>query len=972
MTLSRLLFSVLFLFSFCTAKTSIAEDSLSLELFIGESVVTPENVLITNVEKKSGKFEIKGNSPSNKQLSELMKSLEGTKRLSDVDLLSLKVRKDKKQDFVIVAKDTTVASDIAVRRNVPKRNTVEYSTEQKEVLNKLKGTIEKSGSNLALTILSMQRHKFRQEYFNANSIDQEARKKWNHYDMYNPTSLSHRASKFSLKSRLYGGYFSSRNRTFSNELDILTGQRAINETLQVGSIGTGPRDNTGAKWIDISEVKSLKVKSHPWDEMLKESKPAAVPKILKVAPEDHYLLYFSKAPKISELEQALKEIFSFGRKVYDLDEMLSLRKKVSKRLGIEKFEKLETLIDEVAFISEDISFYPATHYAIAMKFNSDIMKNLSSYFPGKSDTTHGDIGDYFVVASSPELFSKIKNVNSGSETSLYDAKDMQYMLTVLDNRYDGFAYFSEQFILKLVSPEHRINAARRNVAINKLEALQYTVLAYKVITGKWAKSFEEIVRAGFIKENSVSEDYQIDSNGFVSSKLWGSLEKIKALSEVEISKITKAEKTDYVSFRDGYRNFWRRFFDPIGIGVTVSDNLYFHTVILPLIDNSEYNVVNAVSGGKVKKFESLSKPLRLPAITLHSNFNFDELLISTRTEFNRRRNTNDKVLNEEEIKASINKDLNKNLKTEKPLDVFGIIGDELTLGIGGSIPLALANIADFDFYIGLQLKKVKEFKNLINAIYASLYRNFAGGQRRMFLQLSSTEPLKNQYKDKEYYIIPTGFVNLYYFFNKDFVYFSISQLAVNRLIDSVKKSEKLTQIQKRGLDYVGEDQNILLLADLTQLKTFREQLAASKNWFSRATNPSRDIYGYLTDASTLGQKIKDDNLIRKYFSAIPESYSGVKIWLNNGQVFFGDNKEHGIDQVEFPVRFYTYSRHKTDSKEADKVKFEDLVPASWNKELQDNLGKLDGAALGLKITEDGLNTKLALTNPMSADKDPRF
>ena len=724
-------------------QLALAEESLSLDVFIGEKVTAPSGVIFNEINKKGDAFEIKGTAKNNKQIAEVMKALEKTKRIDRVDLISARLDQGK-QTFSMLAKEkghTRVKTPPLPIK--PRKAKLQYTDKQKKILDEHRKRVRESGSNLELTILSLKRNKFQHDILKAAQKENDMIYKWASYDEYSPSSLNHLRSSRSLKSKLFGDFSNRRSHTFSDQLNVLSGQRAIDETLQINSIGTGPRNNTGKLLTSVSDIEPLKVKTHPWDKMLSDVTPAKKPDILKLAPKDHFLIYFKEAVSLSKLEDSLKELFSFGNEYFQLDEMLSLREKVSKRLGIEKFEALEPLVSHVAFISEDISFYPRTNYAVAMKFKTNIFKNVSEYFSAEN-TMHGDIGDYFVVASSAELFQRIQGVFIDSSRSMYESKDFAYMLSVLDKRRDGFAYFSEDFILKLVSPQYRINSARRNKAIDKLEVLQYSVFAYKIITGSWPKSLEEIVEKGYFSEKSIESTFSLRKDNFVEHSEWGTIQQAKAVSEVEIDKITKAEKDDYKRFRDGYQRFWRRFFDPIGISFSTSDQIFTHTVILPLIEQSEYKVVNAFSGGDPVNFKSLKKPLRVAPISFFSKFDFDKLLISTHSNFRRRARNNKEELTEEQIKEKINKDFNKSIKSKEALNVFGIIGNELLVGLGSNIPFALANLADFDIFIGLQLKKPERFKKLVNSIYRDFYNNFSSRRQGMFFQLSSTEPLKKR------------------------------------------------------------------------------------------------------------------------------------------------------------------------------------------------------------------------------------
>ena len=156
----------------------------------------------------------------------------------------------------------------------------------------------------------------------------------------------------------------------------------------------------------------------------------------------------------------------------------------------------------------------------------------------------------------------------------------------MENNYDGFSYFSEDLVKKLTGPAYRINARRRNTVLNALETLQYSVFAYRGITGAWPATIKQISDEGYIQPGTVAniDDYFVDSQGIVKNKIWGSIYDTTPLDRVTVTSITTGENNLYESFKQGYQNYWREYIDPIGVSIIVGDQIRFHTIILPLID----------------------------------------------------------------------------------------------------------------------------------------------------------------------------------------------------------------------------------------------------------------------------------------------------------------------------------------------------------------------------------------------------
>ncbi len=68
--------------------------------------------------------------------------------------------------------------------------------------------------------------------------------------------------------------------------------------------------------------------------------------------------------------------------------------------------------------------------------------------------------------------------------------------------------------------------------------------------------------------------------------------------EITLKKVSEKEAAGYRRFIKEYNNFWREYFDPIGIRFKLKDGIRVDTCILPLINNSIYNTLTGLIGGK--------------------------------------------------------------------------------------------------------------------------------------------------------------------------------------------------------------------------------------------------------------------------------------------------------------------------------------------------------------------------------------
>lgn len=939
-----------------------------------------------------------------------------------------------------------------------------------------------------------------------------------------------------LHTDLYGGFKSWNSFNQDESLNLITGARAIDESLQLGSVGREwndpdrvllssvqssldsykyefkkypnslkdfakvkrPQTNTNSYYYDyywkvvwyngqsrniadladkfeyhvlpngsyslklketqkeftLSDIAPLKIKSHPWQEMIK-GKNIERSKIFSFVPDDDFLVYFNDVSVAVKLEDAAKAIsgpfYSIGRS----EEMVGIMEKVTKRLGITNIKELEPYLGEVAFVSEDLDFYPKTEYALIIKLHSDFLKNLFSSFTSEKNfqALHDD---YLILSTSKGLLDEIEARFRKEKPSMYESLDFAYTLSVLDSRRDGFAYFSEKFITKLVGPEYRILARRRNSVIQALETLQYIVFAYRDLKGVWPKSLEQIADEGYINSATIHniEDYSIDPSGWVVHKDWEGLNDIASVSDVDLGNISRIEKSVYENFRDGYERYWREFFDPIGVAVVVSDQIMFHTVILPLIQESQYNYMVELFGGDPIEFSFVKNPIRAPALQAVGKLNdmmlyyrmmasegysegtsvyysqlqkeADQLLKKYKVEGLSKYNQpykegvydyfqrypliqcliaenyvdvlaleggntecddlKKKILKEypkfdydnfsqefkiEEkklVKEIVNENIKKWLDWKTDKDVLSMIGNEVMLGMGEDMKFSIENIADLDIYFGLKLKDAKLAQEFLLKVFEKISKEIVGQESYSagFFSISTTKPMKNTYRDIEYYVVPTGFVNAYYTFLGDSFYLTISQLAINKLVDGYidnrgKKPQEIYSPEVvRGMANIGDKQNIALHADFEKMNTWTKNIFESSNFqYSEIIGSRiRQDYAYLAEANTLARSLPNydrtwKNVDGVYYKHLPKNYPGGDWKLNDDGVYLDvGGKEYTSETL----------RNMTDDKVKELYKGHDL------KKLLLEGGVIKNASIGLKLTREGLDSRLSFTNPLETPK----
>lgn len=787
-------------------------------------------------------------------------------------------------------------------------------------------------------------------------------------------------SNTGLSMNLSGGfgYSYSYSYGFFDGLDTLTGEKAIDESLQLGSIGRNRWDESTTpddEIFDINDIEQVEIRSHPWEDMI-EGKDFEIPEISKLVPKDTLFVYLQNPPKYLDLEKNLINLAdSFGFDLYSLGSTGELRPKLFERLGIPDDDNLVHALVETAFVSEDIAFVPKTDYALILKFKNAALKEGFDFLKNES-VISDEIGEYTVIATDQDLLEKINTTYQDENLALSNEKDFHYTLATLEKRRDGLIYFSEAFVRKLTAPAYRINSRRRNTVINALQNLQYTVFAYRTITDEWPESFTQIMEEGYIRENSIYEEekYNIDKDGVVHHSDWGTLWNIAPISDVEITKINGIEMDLYTRFSEDYQSYFTEFFDPIGIGFTVSDQILFHTIILPIIDESEYNFWKSIFGGEEKRaLDSIFEAKRLGAINFASKFSIDGFLLSE--EF---RNSDDEDLSNDEKIAMAEQEIAEDigLKIEEGERLLDFLGDEIFFGVGQDNSFEFNNLADLDIWFGVKIKNEKKAKEFMNQVVAALGREFSGSDGFGFFSMSTTEPLKNEYNGVEYYLIPTGFVNLYYFFLDGNFYAAISQVAINRIIDSDNgQADKDFKDLERNFAFIEKEHHAIGVVDFEKVAHWDSEAIEDEFGLSEWTINSifSQRKGYLEEALTLASVLPDYDgtaaNVERYYQYLPEEFLDGKFEIKDGKIYFeGIN----IEDIKYESS-YDYYYDEKDEPVSEKTPVSELIKnQSSIKRIKENLKTLKTGALGLSLTEEGFNLKLTFGNPLSDKQDDRF
>lgn len=419
-----------------------------------------------------------------------------------------------------------------------------------------------------------------------------------------------------------------------------TGALAIQESLQLEEM-TGRRDVAYERDTDIGVLEGPQVRSHPFEEML-EGRNTRFFSIASLVPFDNYYCHFSSIAKEIEASDLLKQWGTsllrgmtvsardsdlpsrymeqicidvsqltrlFGGLVIDdlaitgSDPFLREGSDVAAIISVRQQKVFDTLmsayVTSVLAANPDAELSQRVYNAIPISVIATPDRRISSY--------SAYVGQYKVHATTEALIKRIIDTKLKRVASMANNLDFQYMRTIFPGtkqHEDGFLYFSDAHIRKLLSPKWKIGEQRRVICQSHMKMIGNAALMYRVDNGlddTVVPTMAQLIEGKFIDPKLAicpdSGTYRIDKSGRVFCSKHNCLRYCTPVAEIEIDKVSKGEVADYKAFVERYNSYWSRFFDPIGIRLRVGDRVEIETCILPLIENTIYNQLRDFVGG---------------------------------------------------------------------------------------------------------------------------------------------------------------------------------------------------------------------------------------------------------------------------------------------------------------------------------------------------------------------------------------
>ncbi len=428
---------------------------------------------------------------------------------------------------------------------------------------------------------------------------------------------------------------SSRGRGENTDaFSVFGGRAAVRETLQMQPLRKAPEAKDEAM-VGVETLAGVNVKSHPFEEMLKGAKPAAMPMAENV-PADRAFVYFPKPLALLELLNGGSEFAYQGAALASANSAsYDLKQRYADRLALSEQWVRDLLIKsgavtEMAVIFPDLFFVDGTEVTVLARIpSSAVLKPALSMIgidnlqdtvrekDGKAGKSFWVMdGDMLIISTSRSETEKILALRKAKGAgSLGRSAEFRYMLgqTPVLPETRIYCYLSDPFIRHLVGPEVKIGQLRRLVAKSEMENVSAAALLYKLDGQTGKPDLKTLIDKGYLDAApSIARNCTLDENLVASCPQYGSPARMKTLIDNPVTAVSQAEVGAYKEYMDNYTRFWRQYFDPIAFRLDdgPAGELQLTTFILPLIDNTIYNGLKDALCHKEK-----GAPLRVPNLT---------------------------------------------------------------------------------------------------------------------------------------------------------------------------------------------------------------------------------------------------------------------------------------------------------------------------------------------------------------------
>ncbi len=546
--------------------------------------------------------------------------------------------------------------------------------------------------------------------------------------------------------------------------NVLGGRAAVRESLQLQLIQAGDQTSERGRTIPISDILGVRVRSHPFADMLAGLKEADdhLP-LADLAPPDHFFAHFASISALKDfLGNGLDFLSRLGAIASAGSVDYGLRARYLGALGLTE-QQLSSLdqthsVKEIAVISPDLFFADGTELVVIAKVRpaqgQNHVQDLLGFGPpdargivtrqlesGRKAYWSAQADLIFFSTSRQELDQVLTLQERAGRESIGQSAEFRYMLRQLPIRGEtrAYFYFSDPFIRHEVGPATKIGQVRRMQARAELEMLTAGALLYKLDGNTGSPTLAKLAEKGYVPGTFLRRDYTVHEDFVSESKMFGTPAHMKSLVENPVDRVSDEEAKAYKDYMDQYSKFWSQFFDPIAMRLDSTDDRNFEltTFILPLLDSELYNSLRTVVTTK-KEATSFKIPTLTPEPVLMLSLDLND---STR--LNLMKEVAGALVRytsvSPEILDSFGSGAHFAILDSQPIvalgsgDIFGALGSESVMRLGASgdslIPILLAVITR-PCKILIELEDPSKVLDFLRQ--ASVHRSQKGGEGELY------------------------------------------------------------------------------------------------------------------------------------------------------------------------------------------------------------------------------------------------
>ena len=392
--------------------------------------------------------------------------------------------------------------------------------------------------------------------------------------------------------------------------------------------------------VPIDKLSPPRSAPHPWDELLRASRPPPPEPLADAVPAEFWYL---RASDLSFLFRIADELDAWGTPAANLmDRSLEerdLARRYETQLGVVRTALGRALgpevVESVALTGSDPYFREGSDVTAVFKvrqpaiFGAALDGMLAVHAKAhvgaaKTSVTYGttniavvtspdgalrqhraSMNGLEIISNSLAAIKRVLDTLGGKHARLGDEKDFRYMLARDANELKpALLFFGDRFVAEVIGPRQKVLEARRQLATAELMTPGFAALLYGWLYGKSPASTEELIASKLLHKGELKHGAGAAiawRPGEPARSSWGTPSALSPLIELPSPEtVTESERAAYERFSRTYETYWSRYIDPamlrLGTVGPKAESIAAELRVLPLIEGTDYNDILELAG----------------------------------------------------------------------------------------------------------------------------------------------------------------------------------------------------------------------------------------------------------------------------------------------------------------------------------------------------------------------------------------